>query len=212
VDSLLQDLRFAVRVLAKTPGFTAVALLTLALGIGGSTAIFSAVDAVLLRPLPFPEPQGLVAVWTTEPRRGQVTGGANSFPDFEDYRSQTTSFEDLAAFRSRNSNQGRLAVAIPLHDEVVGDVRAGLVLLLGAVGFVLLLACANVANLLLARASVSWPSAARPGRAGAACSGSSSPRASSSLCWAAPRAWSSRSGASTSSWPWPRRTCRVSAR
>ena len=302
MDTLLQDLRFAARVLLKFPGFTTVAVLTLGLGIGGSTAIFSAVDGVLLRPLPFSEPERLVAVWTSQPKRG-ANKGANSFPDFEDYRTQTDSFEDLAAFRgkgytlveggraerleggrvsasffpilrvpaglgrtftaeedrpgaprtaliahglwqrrfgasptvlgqsllldgqphtvigvlpasfrfplniedaelfttmalededSRNergshflatigrlkdgatlqtaeadlaalsarlersypeSNQGRLAVALSLHEEIVSDVRVALFFLLGAVGLVLLLACANVANLLLARAS-----------------------------------------------------------
>jgi putative ABC transport system permease protein len=302
MDTFLQDLRFAARVLLKSPGFAAVAILTLGLGIGGSTAIFSAVDAVLLRPLPFAEPARLVAIWTSEPKRG-ARKGSNSFPDFEDYRKETDSFEDLAAFRNMgytlvqdgraerieggrvsasffpilrvsvalgrtftteedrpgaartallahglwqrrfggspdvlgqsllldgqpytvigvlpasfhfpmdledaelyttmgledeesrqgrgmhylrtigrlkagasvesagadlaalsarletsypDSNQGRLAVARPLHEEIVGDVRVALFFLLGAVGLVLLLACANVANLLLARAS-----------------------------------------------------------
>ncbi len=302
MDGLAQDVRFAFRSLLKTPSFSAVALLTLSLGIGGTTAIWSAVDTVLLRPLPFPEPDRLVAVWTSEPKRGQKTG-ANSHPDFEDYRAQSASFEDLATFRSLgytltdgaaaerllggrvsasffpllrasalvgrtfsadedrkgapkvallthglwqrrfggsanvlgqsltldgqphtvigvlpasfhfpmeleeaelyttmaqededsrtergmhylgiigrlkpdaslasagadlaavsarlaqsypDSNEARVAVAIPLHEEIVGDVRSGLLLLLGAVGLVLLLACANIANLLLARAT-----------------------------------------------------------
>ena len=302
MDELLQDLRFAVRGLLKAKTFAAVALLTLGLGIGGSTAIFSAVDAVLLRPLPYPEPDRLVAVWTTQPKRG-FSRGSSSFLDFEDYRAKTASFEDLAALRSKGytltdganaerisggrvsasffpllrtgsalgrtfgpeddrpgaakvallshglwqrrfggspgivgqsltldrepftvigvlpasfhfpmdleeadlftamgledadsrgtrgmhylaivgrlkpaasldaaradlatlsaqleqsypeSNQGRLAVAVRLHEEIVGDARGGLLVLLGAVGLVLLLACVNVANLLLARAS-----------------------------------------------------------
>jgi putative ABC transport system permease protein len=302
VDSLAQDIRFGVRSLLRAPAFTAVALLTLALGIGGSTAIWSAVDAVLLRPLPYPEPERLVAVWTSEPKRGKPTG-SNSYPDFEDYRAQTASFEDLAAFHSRGytltggseaerllggrvsaaffpllrvsaylgrtftpdddrpgappvallthglwqrrfgaspgvvgrsltvdgephtvvgvlpasfafpmdleeaelftpmaredeesrrergmhylailgrlgagatlegaraelggvsarlaqsypeSNEARVAVALPLHEEIVGGAKAGLLILLGAVGLVMALACANVANLLLARAS-----------------------------------------------------------
>ena len=99
MDGLAQDVRFALRCPLKAPSFSAVALLTLSLGIGGTTAIWSAVDTVLLRPLPFPEPDRLVAVWTSEPKRGNKTG-ASSYPDFEDYRAQSASFEDLATFRS----------------------------------------------------------------------------------------------------------------
>ena len=97
---MLPNLKFAVRQLAKSPGFTAMALLTLALGIGACTAMFSIANAVLLRPLPYPEPEGLVAVWTNQPKRGEGRG-SSSFLDFEDYRTKTASFEDLAAFRSK---------------------------------------------------------------------------------------------------------------
>lgn len=316
MDTLLQDLRFALRGLLKAKVFAAVALLTLGLGIGGSTAIFSAVNAVLLQPLPYPEPDRLVAVWTNQPKRGGLRG-SSSFLDFEDYRAKTAAFEDLAALRSKGytltdganaeritggrvsasffpllrvsaalgrtftadedrpgaakvallshglwkrrfgasptivgqpitldrepftvigvlppsfgfpmdleeadiyttmgledadsrgergmhylaivgrlkpgktleaaradlatlsgqlalsypeSNQGRVAVALPLHEEIVGNVRGGLLVLLGAVGLVLLLVCANVANLLLARASARERELAIRGASGA---------------------------------------------
>ena len=76
-DGLLQDVRQALRGWRRNPGFLAVALATMAAGIGASTAIFSAVDAVLLRPLPYPDPDRLVAIHSTRPQRG-VTGGTPS--------------------------------------------------------------------------------------------------------------------------------------
>jgi predicted permease len=97
MDTLLQDVRYAVRVLLKKPGFTFVAVLTLALGIGANAAIFTAVDAALLRPFPYRDPASLVHVWQTTPRVDFGEHGA-SYPDYLDYRAQASSFEEMAAY------------------------------------------------------------------------------------------------------------------
>ncbi|HXW55044.1 MAG TPA: ABC transporter permease [Candidatus Cybelea sp.] len=91
----LDDVRYALRTLAKNPGFTSVAVLTLALGIGASTSIFSVVDAVLLRPLPYPHPQRIVTVWEVE-ARGHRAHLAD--PNFLDFRAQNHTLSALAVF------------------------------------------------------------------------------------------------------------------
>ncbi len=93
--TLMQDLRYGIRMLLKSPGFTAVAILTLAFGIGANTAIFSVLDAVLLRPLPYRNPDRLVMLWTADPRRNIHEEGT-SYPTFEDWRKQSQAFEDMA--------------------------------------------------------------------------------------------------------------------
>lgn len=96
-----QDLRYGLRMLAKSPGFTAVTVLTLALGIGANTAIFSVVHAVLLRPLPLKEPDRLVWFWETQP---DLPTAPFSAPEFLDYQSQNQTFEQIAAVRQTNFN------------------------------------------------------------------------------------------------------------
>lgn len=96
-DHLVQDVRFGLRMLAKSPGFTAVAVLTLALGIGANTAIFSAVYAVLLKPLPFKDPGRLVFVEKKNPPRGWVRNPISP-PEILAWRSESGAFEDLAAY------------------------------------------------------------------------------------------------------------------
>jgi putative ABC transport system permease protein len=97
VSSLLQDLRFAVRMLAKNPGFTTAAVLTIAIGIGANTALFSVVYGVLLRPLQFSDPARLVAIWESNPEAGQPRQRVSA-PTFLDWRRNNRSFETVCAF------------------------------------------------------------------------------------------------------------------
>lgn len=94
IEDLWQDFRFSLRSLLKRPGFTAIALLALALGIGANTAIFSLVNAVILQPLPYRDPDRLISVYGT---RNRSTQGSVGPTDFLDYRSQNKTFEQFAA-------------------------------------------------------------------------------------------------------------------
>src|ERR1700704_1684657 len=98
---MIHDLRYTFRQLIKSPGFTAVAILTLALGIGANTAVFSVVDAVLLRALPYHNSERLIDIFSTNP-----TGDRDgiSIPEFEDLRNQMRSLEDIAGFQSQSVN------------------------------------------------------------------------------------------------------------
>jgi MacB-like periplasmic core domain len=97
MDTLLQYVRYAIRMLLKKPGFTAVVLITLALGIGANTAIFSVVNGVILQPLPFKDAHRLVAVREINPRFSNEPIGT-SFPNFNDWEEQNQVFEHIAAY------------------------------------------------------------------------------------------------------------------
>ncbi|MPY86907.1 MAG: FtsX-like permease family protein [Luteitalea sp.] len=97
MSTLIRDLRYAARSLRRSPAFTTIAVLTLALGVGATTAIFSVVDGVLLRPTPFEQMDRLVMVWETDRHSGTVREPASD-PDYLDFREQSTRFEELAAF------------------------------------------------------------------------------------------------------------------
>ena len=97
MNTLLQDIRFGLRMLLKSPSVSIVATIALALGIGANTAIFNVVNAVLLRPLPFPESEALVAVYETNLDRG-LQRGSHSYPNFMDVRAQNTVFEHISSY------------------------------------------------------------------------------------------------------------------
>ena len=100
---MFQDLRFGLRMLAKKPGFTVIAVLTMALGIGANTAIFSVVNAVLLNPLPFPQPEQLITIYGYFRATSQDNMSA-SVPEFTDYRERTQSFEQIAGYDDFSAN------------------------------------------------------------------------------------------------------------
>src|SRR5262249_13673173 len=101
MDTLLQDLRYALRSLAHAPGFAAVTIACLALGIGVNSAIFSIVDTIAIRPLPFRDPDGLVTVGSTRVANPDNVAGV-SYLDLQDWRERAHAFESLAAVSSRN--------------------------------------------------------------------------------------------------------------
>jgi putative ABC transport system permease protein len=116
METLIQDIKYGLRMLGKKPGFAAMAIVALALGIGANSAIFSVVNGVLLRPLPYTDPDRLVWVWDTQP---QLTTAPTSLPDFLDWRDQNQSFEHMAAFV-----QGLMFLD---RNDQVEEVRVGIV-------------------------------------------------------------------------------------
>ena len=115
-DHLVQDLRFGLRMLAKNPGFTAVAVLTLALGIGANTALFSVVNGVLLNPLPYWQPDRLVAAYG---RDANFTQTSISYPNFLDWVRDNRSFSALAAYRSDDFNLTGMGEAERVPAEMI---------------------------------------------------------------------------------------------
>src|SRR5918995_7093956 len=99
MENLIKDIRYGVRSFLKRPGFLVIAVSTLALGIGATTAMFTVVNSVLLRPLQFPEPERIVLFIGTNPKQG-ITESNMSVLDMMDWQQQSQSFEQIAAFSS----------------------------------------------------------------------------------------------------------------
>src|SRR5437773_4839642 len=97
MTSFWQDVRHGLRVLGKNPGFAAIAVLTLALGIGANTALFSVINGVLLSPLPFPEPDKLITLHENKPN---FEGGSVSYPNFRDWQKDNHTFSSMALSRT----------------------------------------------------------------------------------------------------------------
>jgi putative ABC transport system permease protein len=114
-EDMFQDLRFGLRMLLKNPGFTTIAALTLALGIGANTALFSVVNAVLLRPLPYQQPDRLVILWERTP----MGEASVAYPNFVDWRERNQVFERITAFRRDNFNLTGAGEAERLNGRMV---------------------------------------------------------------------------------------------
>jgi putative ABC transport system permease protein len=125
METLLQDIRYSLRMLAKNPGFTIIAVLTLALGIGANTAIFSVVNGVLLRPLPYPQPNQLVVL---SEKNKNFDRSSISYPNFLDWQRRNSTFASLAAYRSDDFSLTRAGDAQRVR---VGMVSAGFFEILG---------------------------------------------------------------------------------
>jgi len=118
MNSFLQDLSYAVRQLAKSPVFTIIAILTLALGIGANTALFSVVNGVLLNPLPFSHPEQLVAIHESKPNFDR---GSISFPNFRDWRKDNRTFSAMAVSRPYALSLTGLGEAEQVDNEFISS-------------------------------------------------------------------------------------------
>src|SRR5437588_10982222 len=116
LEAFWQDLRYAVRMLIKSPGFALIAIITLALGIGANTAIFSVVSGVLLNPLPYPHSEQLVSLFTEMPN---FKNGSISYPNFGDWRRMNRSFSAIAAYRTNGFNLTEHGEPERLHGEMI---------------------------------------------------------------------------------------------
>jgi len=127
IDELRQDVQYTLTTLRRDVGFTILVILTLAIGIGANTAVFSVVHSVLLRPLPYESPERLMMIWTTISRRG-VDEATSAYANVRDWRAQTRTFEDLATFdpTSRTLTGGELAEQV-----MTADVSANLFSVMG---------------------------------------------------------------------------------
>src|SRR6266540_611896 len=135
MSTLLQDLRYALRALRRNPAFTAVVVLTLALGIGANTAIFSVVDAVLLKPLPYPHADRLVSLDTKVPGPGKdIFGSAMSYPDIQQLQTLTKDFAGVAAFAYARYNYAGRDQALELAATVVSPNLFGVLGVSPAIG------------------------------------------------------------------------------
>ncbi|MFQ5745222.1 MAG: FtsX-like permease family protein, partial [Acidobacteriota bacterium] len=182
LSSVVLDIRHATRSYARRPGFTVVAVLTLAVGVGASAAVFSVVDSVLLRPLPFRDADRLVEIWNYFPETGGMVRGM-TLDKLRVWRRQQNLFEQVEGWDAEGfaiTGEGEPEQAVGAYvtpglfeflgaqprlgrdfgpgegsadAEPVASTRRSLLLLFGAVGFVLLIACANVANLMLAQSA-----------------------------------------------------------
>src|SRR4249920_819901 len=114
--SFWQDVRYGLRVLLKNPGFTGIAILTLALGIGANTALFSVVNAVLLNPLPFLNPNELVAVYAKSPTFEE---SSIAYLNFLDWQKDNQSFVSLSAFRSDDYNMTGAGEPERVHTHMI---------------------------------------------------------------------------------------------
>jgi putative ABC transport system permease protein len=127
IETIAQDLRYALRMLRHTPGFTAIAILTLALGIGANTAIFSVIDSVLLRPLPYQDPAGLVMLWENNSQHPNPHNTVSP-PDFLDWQSRNSVFAEMSPLFDQRVNLTGNGVP---QEVVVQDVSANFFSVLG---------------------------------------------------------------------------------